>query len=439
VKKIYFLSQLLFLFSFFNLVEGQANVEEAKSQQISFDNKFGKNVLFLNKYNPSSDTKIKPWYFSDVIKNLPSNIKNSKEISVGCDDEGMIWVIHSGNGTVAYNRGSNSIFYQSVNNQDISVTPNGKYIIMTPENDEDALQEIYRAPGMKKVFSKPVRLESILGGGRYAVIEGADGDREVFDFENPSTPILSVGAKEFWHQGVICESEDGSELLKKDSDGMTLYGLPSFTIVKKYKNLGTGRPFINGTGTILGWNRGVVCYFLNPVTGDFIGYGPDEKDDSKLIMGKVVEGYQGSIIKTKDGRVIRKPYPKSLMQQGRTQGFYLDVVTGVIDIATLKTIQTFDAAEESVDLFVGGNDGISRVICPSGSSDVWLVINRAKKWENLKAEDGDCLLVLVGENLKIKKVVHYSKILSNSRWDNEKKSIINTNPDGNSIQVMTGQ
>lgn len=393
---------------------GQAQVEEIQSERIhlSIDSKLKSKIQFSNPSRAYPNQIIKPWKLYQLCGRMSSDLQKTKSIFVGCDDLGKLWTVHTDKDAFLYDYDSGNVLFRFGKPTQLTVTPNGKFLVVDEpikgtgdEEAEDIEGEssIYRISGMQKLTVNPVVVYGIIGNGRYVIIRRKNGPKEIVDLENALSTVKVIGKGEIWGQAGVFESGDGQLLLKENKDGMNLYSLPSFEIVKSYPEIGPGAPFINGTGTVIASNRGRICYFVNRDTGEVKGYGINRQTCNELIEGAPVK-------------------------IGKGESRYEDVVTKEISLTDLKTTRTFNELDQNTSLLNASlknpNCGVAQVLCPSGTGILLMVINRANTWQKLDDNSGDSFVLEVGEDLGIKKIFHYSRLLINPTWDEETKSIV---------------
>ena len=199
-------------------------------------------------------------------------------------------------------------------------------------------------------------------------------------------------------------------MLHQDDDGMSLYSLPGFSLIKKYSNIGSGTPFINSTGTVIGCNRG-YCYLLNRTTGEVKSYGMNGENCNDLV----------------EGTNVKRPFRDSNVKMHSDSLSNIDVTTKIISLVTFKTIEKFDTSKTSVRLGAGTSSGKScavyYVITPPSTSDVWLVINQFNSFDP-HDRSGLSTFLRVGENLKIKQILNFARTINGASWDTDSNSIV---------------
>ena len=371
--------------------------------------------------------------FYELFKNLPIQIQKSEYLEASCDDSGELWTV---NGSL-YDHDSGKVLYQAPDtHESVSITPNGKFLfvsgIVDGEDGEVGLPNIYHVPQMTRVSvdENGITFVDHIGNGRYELVEKKDGSKWLADFENGFKLIRPVNEGEVW-EAAVCESADGQLLLKQDYNGMTLYSLPNFELIQHYQNMGSGTPFINDTGSVIGC-RGILCYLTNRSTGETKGYGMDRQSCEKLVEGESTPDHMKSIV---DGKVV--------LQKAIT----IDKAVNFIDPNSFeeeKQASAFEALSSLSPPIANSDCGIGAVFTPRGTSDVLIVINRiqqdvssiptkageaiapapARPPNQFDDRKGDCLILAVGEDLKIKKIFHYTHFLKNPFWDDKTNSII---------------
>jgi hypothetical protein len=260
-----------------------------------------------------------------------------------------------------------------------------------------------------------------VGNGRYAIINNA-GQKWIVDLEERGNEIRQINDGG-WIAGL--ELADGKSILKVSADGLSLYSLPSLKCVSKYENVGQGGDlFTNGIGSVIGINRGYVFYLVDRATGKSKGYGIDGENHDCLTEVKYV---QRELTTIEDGKSV----PVKTVNK--------DIAIKVIDLKTLKAVKTFSVARADDFLLTQssylGSFGFSDIHSFPGRADFWVVIKRSESF-NKDKQNGDSLLMHVGEDFEIKKIFHCQKLIRQCWWDDETRSLIFKTPKENYCKIQ---
>lgn len=363
------------------------------------------------------------WKLSGGLNQLPSDIKNADHLRINSDELGDIWAVQSEKGNALLDRKSNRILHQTKTPRVWNLTPNGKYLSARDGDGELSETELYRVSGMTKLTT-PKGFREMIGKGRFAVVEQKNGQRAIVDVESPTRSIKNVDAT--WGGNFVLESEDGSVILKTETDGMALYGLPSFRKIQSFPDMMRGIPFMNPAGNILGSRAGDVVYLRDRSSGKTKNYGLDPENLNLLLE---VTKVKRSIHAISGGKVV-----------ALDQTYFDEEVTKVWNLSDLSIVQSADASDEAKvqeltkkyldrPYAISRHNVVGAILFPPNSADFWVLFNSSKSERKGDDQDGDSVLVNIGGDLEIKRALYYSKQLMEAAWDEETSSIVGRTPD----------
>ncbi len=359
----------------------------------------------------------KPWKFNRLNSLIQKNVKNGNYPNLSSDDSGNYWLADN----ILYDGKSNRIIFQASLENGLEISKNGNYLNVRGPSESSAavsFNGIYKIPEMKKItLSNGWIFSKFLGQGRFAIVL-KKRQQGIVDLENP-IQIINIDKDMVWGTDDVFESLDGNTMLHQEANEMVLYNLPGFSIKQKYPEIGSGTPIINSTGTIIGCNRG-ICYLVNTITGITKSYGINGDNCSDLV--------EGSLAQTK---LSSKKDPFHYSE---------DVTTKIISLSTLKTVKKFYSAESNKRFLPppinGKSCGIYYAVTPKDSPDVWLVIDQFNS-HDIKDRSGQAMLMRIGEDLKIKQILHFPKTINGASWDDDSHSIMGKTFDDEYFQITT--
>jgi hypothetical protein len=271
---------------------------------------------FRSKSQHSLREFSKPWKFKNIYSFLPKNIQDKNHPNLSSDDSGNYLVADN----FLYDGKSNRIIFQASQYNGLEISSNGKYLyVRGPEEGQEGnkFNGMYLIPEMTKIsISKGWVFSWFLGRGRFAIVL-KNNQQGIVDLENPNQVIKKAIV---W--GNFFESQNGEMILNQEDKEMVLYNLPDFSIKQKFSDIGSGTPFINSTGTIIGCNRG-LCYLVNTITGVTKSFGINGDNCSDLV----------------EGASIQNNFTKQRLKKIPQAPISMDVVTKIISLSTFKTLK----------------------------------------------------------------------------------------------------